>query len=211
MLLHGDEMGRTQYGNNNGYCQDSEISWMEWAPEKADIELMTYTGEVSALRAAHPVFRRRRFFNGREIRPVAPTRAEDDYQRDIAWFTASGEEMTDEDWEAGSAAVLTVFLNGEGILESDQRGERVVDDSFLLIFNAHHEDAEVTLPGAGLPDRWGTVLDTVTGTVVVGTTRTSATTTVHELPDDLATLGGGDTLPVVARSMVLLQRTDAGA
>jgi isoamylase len=104
-----------------------------------------------------------------------------------------------------------VFLNGEGILESDQRGERVVDDSFLLIFNAHHEDAEVTLPGAGLPDRWGTVLDTVTGTVVVGTTRTSATTTVHELPDDLATLGGGDTLPVVARSMVLLQRTDAGA
>jgi isoamylase len=210
MLLHGDEMGRTQYGNNNGYCQDSEISWMEWAPEKSDVELMSYTGEVSALRAAHPVFRRRRFFNGREIRPAAPTQGDDDYQRDIAWFTASGEEMGDEDWEAGSAAVLTVFLNGEGILESDQRGERVVDDSFLLIFNAHHEDAEVTLPGAGLPDRWGPVLDTVTGSVVVGTARTSATTTVDPLPDDLATLGGGETVTVLARSMLLLQRTDAG-
>ncbi len=210
MLLHGDEMGRTQYGNNNGYCQDSEISWMEWAPEKSDLALMAYTGELSALRAAHPVFRRRRFFNGREIRPAAPSQADDDYQRDIAWFTSSGEEMTDEDWEAGSSA-LTVFLNGEGILESDQRGERVVDDSFLLIFNAHHEDVEVTLPGSGLPDRWGTVLDTVTGTVVVGTTRTSATTTVDELPDDLATLGGGDTLTMVARSTLLLQRTDAGA
>jgi glycogen operon protein len=211
MLLHGDEMGRTQYGNNNGYCQDSEISWMEWAPEKSDVALMSYTGEVSALRAAHPVFRRRRFFNGREIRPAAPTQGDDDYQRDIAWFTSSGEEMGDEDWEAGSAAVLTVFLNGEGILESDQRGERVLDDSFLLIFNAHHEDAEVTLPGAGLPERWGTVLDTVTGSVVVGTSRTSATTTVDPLPDDLATLGGGETLTVLARSMLLLQRTDAGA
>ena len=212
MLLHGDEMGRTQYGNNNGYCQDSEISWMEWAPDKSDSDLMSYTAELSALRAAHAVFRRRRFFNGREIRPAAPAQAgaDEDYQRDIAWFTASGEEMGDEDWEAGTAAVLTVFLNGEGIAESDQRGQRVVDDSFLLIFNAHHEDVEVTLPGAGLPDRWGTVLDTVEGSVVVGTARTSAITTVDELPDDLGTLGGGDTLTVTSRSMLLLQRTDAG-
>ncbi|NMO93809.1 glycogen debranching protein GlgX [Actinomycetospora sp. TBRC 11914] len=209
MLLHGDEMGRTQYGNNNGYCQDSEISWLEWSPSKADVELMGYTAEVSALRAAHPVFRRRRFFNGRTIRPAAPTQdqADVDYQRDIAWFTASGEEMDDEDWEAG-AAVLTVFLNGEGIAEADERGQRVVDDSFLLIFNAHYEDVEVTLPGAGLPDRWATVLDTVDGTVVVGTARTSSITTVDELPDDLETLGGGDTVTMTARSTLLLQRTD---
>ncbi len=168
---------------------------------------------MSALRAAHAVFRRRRFFNGREIRPAAPGQAgvDDDFQRDIAWFTASGEEMGDEDWEGGSAAVLTVFLNGEGIAESDQRGQRVVDDSFLLIFNAHHEDVEVTLPDTGRPDRWGTVLDTVTGTVVVGTARTSAITTVDELPDDIGTRGGGDTLTVTARSMLLLQRTDTGA
>jgi glycogen operon protein len=164
---------------------------------------------VSALRAAHPVFRRRRFFNGRSIRPAAPSQdqADVDYQRDIAWFTSSGEEMDDEDWEAG-AAVLTVFLNGEGIAEADERGQRVVDDSFLLIFNAHHEDVEVTLPGAGLPDRWATVLDTVDGTVVVGTARTSSVTTVDELPDDLETLGGGDTVTMTARSTLLLQRTD---
>ncbi|MEJ2869198.1 glycogen debranching protein GlgX [Actinomycetospora sp. OC33-EN08] len=210
MLLHGDEIGRTQGGNNNGYCQDSEISWMEWSPEKSDSALMTYTCEISALRAAHPVFRRRRFFNGREIRP-ALSGSSDEPQRDIAWFTASGEEMNDEDWEAGSAAVLTVFLNGDGILEADPRGQRVVDDSFLLIFNAHHEDAEVTVPGQGLPDRWGTVLDTVDGTVVVGTARSLATTTVDPLPDDLETLGGGDTVTVAARSMLLLQRTDEGS
>ncbi len=213
MLLHGDEQGRTQGGNNNGYCQDSEISWMEWTPEKADQELMTYTGAVSALRAAHPVFRRRRFFNGRTIRPAAPSQveADDEYQRDIAWFTASGEEMGDEDWEGGAASVVTVFLNGDGIAESDQRGQRVVDDSFLLVLNAHYEDVEVTLPGAGLPDRWATVLDTVTGTVVVGTARTSAVTTTDALPDALETVGGGDTLTVTARSTVLLQRTDAAS
>ncbi|MCD2195516.1 glycogen debranching protein GlgX [Actinomycetospora endophytica] len=211
MLLHGDEMGRTQGGNNNGYCQDSEISWMEWTPEKADQDLMAYTGLVSALRAAHPVFRRRRFFNGRTIRPAAPGQAgtDDDYQRDIAWFTSSGEEMGDEDWEGGAASVVTVFLNGEGIAESDQRGQRVVDDSFLLVFNAHYEDVKVTLPGSGVADRWGTVLDTVTGSVVVGTARTSAVTTVDELPESLETLGGGETLTVTARSMLLLQRTDA--
>jgi isoamylase len=213
MLLHGDELGRTQGGNNNGYCQDSDISWMEWTPEKADSELMTYTCAVSALRAAHPVFRRRRFFNGRTIRPAAPAQvgADDDYQRDIAWFTSSGEEMGDEDWEGGAASVVTVFLNGDGILESDQRGQRVVDDSFLLILNAHYEDVAVTLPGAGLPDRWATVIDTVTGSVVVGTARTSAVTTVDELPESLESVGGGDTLTVTARSMLLLQRTDAAA
>ena len=119
--------------------------------------------------------------------------------------------MGDEDWEGGAASVVTVFLNGDGIAESDQRGQRVVDDSFLLVFNAHYEDVEVTLPGAGLPDRWGTVLDTVTGTVVVGTARTSSVTTVDVLPEDLETVGGGDTLRVTARSMVLLQRTDAAS
>ena len=87
MVLHGDEIGRTQYGNNNGYCQDSEISWMEWSPEKSDSELMDFTGRVSELRASHPVFRRRRFFNGRTIRPVA---GDTEAQRDIAWYTVVG-------------------------------------------------------------------------------------------------------------------------
>ncbi|MHC1562752.1 glycogen debranching protein GlgX [Actinomycetospora sp. C-140] len=207
MLLHGDEIGRTQYGNNNGYCQDSTISWMEWSPEKADSELMDYTGKVAELRASHPVFRRRRFFNGRPIRPAvgAPT---DEVQRDIAWFTSSGEEMGDADWESGEAAVLTVFLNGDGILESDARGQRVVDDSFMLIFNAHHEDVDVTVPGEGFPHRWATVLDTTTGEVVVGTARTTQTWNTPALPDDVADHVGGDVLRVASRSMMLLQRTD---
>ncbi|GAA4941519.1 glycogen operon protein [Actinomycetospora succinea] len=207
MVLHGDEMGRTQYGNNNGYCQDSEISWMEWSPEKADSELMDFTAKVSELRASHPVFRRRRFFNGRPIRPAAGA-PDAEVQRDIAWFTSSGEEMTDQDWESGEAAVLTVFLNGDGILESDPRGQRVVDDTFLLIFNAHHEDVEVTLPGEGFPHRWATVLDTTTGEVAVGTTRTTQTWNTPPLPDDLDDRVGGDALTVTSRSMVLLQRTD---
>jgi glycogen operon protein len=208
MVLHGDEIGRTQYGNNNGYCQDSEISYMEWSPEKSDSELMDFTGRVSELRASHPVFRRRRFFNGRTIRPVA---GDTEAQRDIAWYTSSGEEMTDQDWESGEAAVLTVFLNGDGILESDPRGQRVVDDTFLLIFNAHHEDCEVTLPGEGHPHRWGTVLDTTTGHVVVGTARTTQTWNTPSLPEDLDDHVGGDVLTVRSRSMLLLQRTDRAA
>jgi glycogen operon protein len=206
MLLHGDEMGRTQYGNNNGYCQDSPISWMEWAGEKTDSELMGFVSGVSHLRSAHPVFRRRRFFNGRTIRPRAGDSGAFS-ERDIAWFNASGEEMSDADWEAGEAAVLTVFLNGEGILESDPRGQRVVDDSFLLMFNAHHDDVEVTLPGGGQPDRWTTVLDTVTGEVVVASTYATMDSALDDLDDQRPAHLGGDVLTVTARSMLLLQRT----
>jgi isoamylase len=206
MLLHGDEMGRTQYGNNNGYCQDSPISWMEWAGEKTDSELMGFVSGVSQLRAAHPVFRRRRFFNGRTIRPRAgESGAFSD--RDIAWFNASGDEMSDADWEAGEAAVLTVFLNGEGILESDPRGQRVVDDSFLLLFNAHHDDVEVTLPGGGQPDRWTTVLDTVTGEVVVASVHATMDSALGDLDEQRPVHLGGDVLTMTARSVLLLQRT----
>lgn len=158
------------------------------------------------LHTAHP-FRRRRFFNGRTIRP-APG---EDAQRDIALFTFSGEEMTDTDSEGrrtpeGSNTVLTVFLNGDGIVESGPRGQPVVDDSFLLIFNAHQRDVEVTLPGAGCPHRWATVLDTVTGDVVVGTARQNVLAWAAELPAGLDEHAGGETLTVTTRS--LLQHTD---
>ena len=116
--------------------------------------------------------------------------------------------MTDQDWESGEAAVLTVFLNGDGILESDARGQRVVDDSFMLIFNAHYEDVDVTLPGEGFPHRWAVVLDTTSGEVVVGTARTIQTRAAPSLPEDLPEHVGGDVLTVTARSMLLLQRTD---
>src|SRR6201999_1901034 len=106
MIAHGDELGRTQQGNNNVYCQDNELSWIHW--DEADTGLIEFTRAVSALRAAHPVFRRRRFFSGR------PERCGDQLP-DIAWFAPDGAEMTDDDWESGFAKSLGVYLNGRGI------------------------------------------------------------------------------------------------
>ena len=117
--------------------------------------------------------------------------------------------MGDDDWE-GAQAVITVFLNGEGIAESDPRGQRVVDDSFLLILNAHHEDVEVTLPGAGHPHRWRTVVDTVSGEVTLVAARGPAHAAVSALESASDDRVGGDTVTMTARSMLLLQRTDAG-
>ena len=119
--------------------------------------------------------------------------------------------MTDADWEGegpqeGSNTVLTVFHNGQGIAESDRRGQPVVDDSFLIIFNAHHEDVAITLPGQGDPHRWTTVLDTIDGMVIVGTV--SRPSMVDALPGENPERVGGDVLTVTARSMLLLQRTD---
>ncbi|MBA2308641.1 MAG: glycogen debranching protein GlgX, partial [Pseudonocardiales bacterium] len=158
MLLHGDEMGRTQGGNNNVYCQDNEISWVDWSLASKNAALIGFTAGVTALRAGHPVFRRRRFFAGRPIRSGAEL-------RDIAWFIPTGEEMTEQDWESGFGKSITVFLNGEGIAEVDGRGERVTDDSFLLCFNAHHEDIDFTLPPDGYGTRWAVVVDTASGEV----------------------------------------------
>ena len=118
MICHGDELGRTQSGNNNGYCQDNELTWIDWAD--ADTDLLEFTRTVSALRAEHPVFRRRRFFNGK---PVG--RRGQDGLPDIAWFAPNGAEMTDEDWGAGFAKSVAVFLNGHGIPGRDPRGQRV--------------------------------------------------------------------------------------
>jgi isoamylase len=155
MLLAGDEMGRTQQGNNNAYCQDNEISWVDWAVRaEDDQELLDYVRELIKLRASHPVFRRRRFFRGQTIRGGR--------QRvgDIAWFTLAGEEMTDHDWDAGFVKSLTVFLNGRAISEPDRRGERIADDSFLLLFNASEQDLVFTIPPRRYGQRWAKALDT---------------------------------------------------
>jgi isoamylase len=151
MICHGDELGRTQGGNNNGYCQDNTITWIDWAD--ADAGLLEFTRAVSALRANHPVFRRRRFFNGK---PVG--RRGEAGLPDIAWFTPEGAEMTDEDWGAGFAKSVAVFLNGHGIPDRDARGQPVLDDSFLLCFNAHYEPLEFVLPPADFGIQWRTVL-----------------------------------------------------
>jgi glycogen operon protein len=148
MLLAGDELGRTQQGNNNPYCQDNEISWVNW--EEADNDLTEFVRKLTRLRRDHPVFRRRRFFSG----ALEPGRV-----RDIAWFTPSGQHMTNDDWNAGPGRAIAVFLNGDAIFESDARGQRVVDDSFLLMFNASSSEVLFGVPAPPYGP-WQLVLDT---------------------------------------------------
>jgi glycogen operon protein len=153
MLLHGDELGRSQNGNNNGYCQDSPLTWIDW--DDVDEGLLEFTKLVTRLRTEHPTFRRRRFLSGR---PVG--RAEGDPVPDVVWLTPSGEAMTDEDWDAGFAKSLAMYLNGNGIRETDERGEPVTDDCFYLAFNASEETIEFTLPPADYAEGWTVVVDT---------------------------------------------------
>ncbi|HEY9266924.1 MAG TPA: glycogen debranching enzyme, partial [Mycobacterium sp.] len=150
MIAHGDELGRTQDGNNNVYCQDNELSWIDWA--SADTELMEFARTVSEVRTAHPVFRRRRFFSGEPL--------DEGGLPDIVWLNPDGTPMTGEDWGSGFAKSIAVFLNGDAIPYMDVRGERVTDASFLLFFNAHHEPIEFTLPPAEYAQSWTPVIDT---------------------------------------------------
>jgi glycogen operon protein len=152
MLCHGDELGRTQGGNNNGFCQDNEITWIDWG--KVDDGLLEFTCVVSALRAEHPVFRRRRFFSGKPL-----GRRGEAGLPDIAWFTPEGAEMTGEDWGAAFAKSVAVYLNGQGIPDRDNRGQRVTDDSFMLCFNAHHEPLQFAMPPTDFGASWEPVVD----------------------------------------------------
>jgi isoamylase len=153
MIAHGDEIGRTQQGNNNAYCQDSELSWIDWSLVDKHADLLTFARKVTRLRRKHPVFRRRRFFEGEPIRSG-------DEVRDIAWLTPSGREMTHDDWNMAFDKCVGVFLNGAAITAPDARGERVVDDSFLLCFNAHKRDMEFTTPHDDYAQTWIVELDT---------------------------------------------------
>jgi glycogen operon protein len=153
MILHGDELGRTQGGNNNTYAQDSEISWVHW--DRADTPLVEFTAALARLRKQHPTFRRARFFDGRPVR-----QEEGEPLPDIVWLTPEGGAMLPEDWDAGFGRALGVFLNGEGIRGRDARGERITDLNFVIYFNAHDDVVEFTLPGAEYADAWETVVDT---------------------------------------------------
>jgi len=150
MLLAGDEAGRTQQGNNNAYCQDNEISWLHW--DQLDHELLDYTQKLIQLRLEHPAFRRRRWFRGQ---PVAGSKVED-----IAWFQPEGQEMTEENWDTGFAKSLAVYLNGLALRAVDPKGQKIQDDSFYIIFNAHHEPLTFVLPPADYGAQWEVVLDT---------------------------------------------------
>jgi isoamylase len=147
MLLAGDELGRTQKGNNNAYCQDNDLSWVDWSA--IDESLLAFTRWMIAFRRDHPVFRRRRFFQGQPIRGTL----------DIGWFKPDGKSMTDEDWDVGYARSLGTFLNGSGIPGHDEHGRPVNDDSFILLFNAHTGGVRWTIP-AEYAATWRLVLDT---------------------------------------------------
>jgi len=153
MLSHGDEIGRTQQGNNNGYCQDNPISWIDWDAAAVDAELLEFTGMLIQLRRAHPAFRRRRFFQGHDVRGGAGN-------AELAWFRPDGKQMGDEDWTNGFARSLGMLLNGERLPDVDSRGERVVDDSFLVLMNAHNEAVDFSLPGRPFGRSWQVMLDT---------------------------------------------------
>ncbi len=150
MLLGGDEIGRTQGGNNNGYCQDNESSWYDW--HSADRTLLEFTRRLIRLRRDHCVFRRRRWFQGRPIHGSETT--------DIAWFRPDAQPMSSADWASAFAKTLAVFLNGQGIPSPGPRGERIIDDSFYLLFNASHEPCAFRLPTQEFGRRWVTILDT---------------------------------------------------
>ena len=151
MIAHGDELGRTQQGNNNTYAQDSELSWVDW--ERADQPLVEFTAAVSKLRAAHPTFRRKRFFTGHTVRTGDGERL-----NDIVWLDPSGEAMEDGDWDRGGQAI-GMYLNGHGIAGKDARGQAITDDHFLLYFNGGDE-IEVTLPPEEFASAWDVLIDT---------------------------------------------------
>jgi isoamylase len=178
MLLGGDELGRSQQGNNNAYCQDNDISWYDW--ETVDESLHDFCRKLIQYRKDHPVFRRRGWFHGRSIHG-----SEVD---DIKWFTMEGEQMAEEDWGVGVTKSLGVFLNGATIPNPNPRGEPVIDDNFYLIFNAFHDSLQFKIPGPDYGNLWIKEIDTETGW--------------QEKPP---TLKAGDTTMVAARSLVVLR------
>jgi glycogen operon protein len=183
MILAGDEIGRTQQGNNNAYCQDSELTWIDW--EHADQDLLRFATSVLMFRRTHAVFRRPRWFQGQPLWSGGVP--------DIAWFTPAGKEMrSDTDWAVGFAKSLMVFLNGRAIPSRGPHGEPVADNSFLLCFNAHFEPVAFTMPDRTYGTRWQRVIDTAD----------------PDLTRRLNALGPGRKLMVADRSLIVLQRDE---
>jgi len=152
MIVAGDEFGRSQRGNNNAYCQDSEISWLSWKSENKDEVLLAFVQQVMTLRRTHPVFRRRLFFQGRSLRG--------NDVKDIVWLTPDGREMSETEWQQSFARCLGMLLSGSAIQETDPFGQPIVDEDFLLLINAHHEDIDFQLPPPGAGRVWRLRLDT---------------------------------------------------
>lgn len=150
MLVAGDEFGRTQQGNNNAYCQDNEISWLNWAA--ADKHLLAFTQQLIDIRHRHPVFRRRRWFMGRPLHGAGV--------EDIAWLLPDGTEMTDDHWQHDFAKSLMIFMNGKGIPTPSYKGDKIIDDSFLLLFNASAGPVDFKIPKENYGHSWQQVINT---------------------------------------------------
>ncbi len=195
MIAHGDEIGRTQQGNNNGYAQDNELTWVDWDLDVDEKELLAYTQRLVKLRHDHPVFRRRRFFGG------SADHGGESELGEIAWFMPMGEHMDEASWRNGYARSVMVFLNGNAIPEPDRRGERVVDDSFLIMFNAHDEDLTFAIPGEEYGDGWVVELDTAAPTATPLTTPAVGAV----VPTAATQFAPRTELDVPSRSMVVLR------
>ncbi|MBX3441079.1 MAG: glycogen debranching protein GlgX [Planctomyces sp.] len=179
MLLAGDEIGNTQNGNNNAYCQDSELTWLKWDLTPEQQALLRFTQGVIALRKLNPVFQRQKFFQGRSIRGQEDA--------DIAWYGTDGNPMNDDAWDAGFVRCLGLYLDGEMFGEVDSQGESITGESVLLLMNAHHEEIPFTLPDLHEHSRWKPLIDT------------------HELPDDGEIMRPGTPYPLEGRSIALLK------
>ncbi|MGH2807806.1 MAG: glycogen debranching protein GlgX [Actinomycetota bacterium] len=182
MFLGGDEMGRTQFGNNNAYCQDNQISYYDWSQRDENISLLGFTRRLMSFRDRHPVFRRRKWFRGREIYGSGV--------RDIHWFKPDGDEMTPDEWDSGFARSIAMFLNGDELPDPDAQGRPVIDDTFLLLFNAHDDVVHFTAPASDWGDAWTPVLDTADPT----------------LEEDTVFHKSGEPFPVESRSVMVLRR-----
>lgn len=178
MIVAGDEFGRTQQGNNNAYCQDNEISWLNW--DNMDHELQQFTASLIRLRKEHPTFCRRKWFQGMPVKGIG--------LEDIAWFLPEGTEMDDEHWQHDFARSLAVYLNGKGIRSLSEQGEKIIDDDFYVMFNAHHDTIIYHLPPDKYSKKWQKVLDTSEAKF-----------------DEETVLKSEDEIPVKGRSVVLLK------
>jgi glycogen operon protein len=183
MILAGDEIGRTQGGNNNAYCQDNPISWVDWTSNETRAELLDFFRRVIRLRREHPLFRRRQFFQGR---PLYGSNV-----KDIVWLQPEGKEMTAQQWDSDFARSLGVYLSGQGIEDTDARGRPLSDASFLMLFNAYHEMVPFKLPAFDRRLAWIVELDTANG---------------HE-GSAPRLYAGGETFGLQGRSLALLRET----
>ncbi len=184
MIVGGDEFGRTQGGNNNAYAQDNEVSWIDWSLLDDNRDLRDFVHRLITIRREQPVLRRRRWFQGRQIHGESVT--------DIAWFRPDGNVMSEDDWSQGYARAVAVFLNGAQITEPDDRGDRIIGDSLLLLLNAHDGPLDFVLPDGSYADAWRTLIDTADPDV-----------NVHNSAEQKA----GTTVTVPDRSLRLLLRT----